>query len=132
MKSRKEDTAMVKKLLRPVLIGACIGALCCMVVLLLLSAFMAAKDIPQSAVVPMAVIAAAFGAFIGGMVSARIAKMKGLLYGAACGLVLYLLVMIAGFAFLKDIRGWYALIKLAILVGSASVGGVIGVNMRKR
>ena len=132
MKSRKEDTAMVKKLLRPVLIGTGVGAICCLVVLLLLATIMATKDVPKAAITPMAVVAAAVGAFIGGIVSARIAKEKGLLFGAACGLVLYLLVMIAGFSVLKDIRGGYAFIKLAVLIVCAAIGGIVGVNAKKR
>ena len=122
---------MVKSLLRPVLVGAVVGAGCCLLLLLAMAAVMAAKDIPKAAVTPMAVVAAAAGAFVGGLVCARIAKMRGLLFGAACGLVLYLIVMIAGFALLREIRGGYAVVKLAVMLGCGAVGGVLGVNMRK-
>lgn len=132
MKSRKEDTAIVKNLARPILIGAGIGALCCLLVLLVMAAVLAAKDIPQTAVTPMAVVAGAFGSFIAGLVAARIARTKGLLFGAATGLLLYLIVMLAGFTVLKDIRGAYALVKMAILIGCGAVGGIIGVNMKKK
>ena len=133
MKSHKEDnTAMVKRMLRPIIIGAVVGAICCALLLLIMAAVMAAQDIPKSAITPMAVVAAAAGSFIGGIVSARIAKERGLLFGAASGLLLYLLVAIAGFALLKEIRGMFILIKLAVMVGSAAIGGVLGVNMRKR
>lgn len=132
-KSHKEDnTAMVKKFLRPVIIGAVVGAIFCMVALLIMAAIMAAQDIPKSAITPMAVVAAALGAFIGGFVSARIAKEKGILFGAACGLLLYLLILVAGFAMLKEIRGVYAIVKLAVMVATGAVGGIIGVNLRKR
>lgn len=123
---------MVKKLLRPVCIGACVGAVCCLLLLLLMSAVMAATDVPKSVVTPMAVVAAAAGAFIGGITAARIAKEKGLLIGAACGLLLFLVVLIAGFAVLKDIRGTYVLVKLLVLIGCGAVGGILGVNLRKR
>ena len=132
MKSRSEDTAMVKRFVRPILIGACVGAVCCLLVLLLLAAVLAATDVPKAAITPLAVVAAAVGAFIGGIVAARMAREKGLLLGAACGLVLFLLVLIAGFAVLKDIRGSYAVIKLLVLIACGSVGGILGVNARKR
>lgn len=132
MRSHQEDSTMVMKWLRPILIGTIAGAICCLVILLLFAAILAAQDIPQMAVTPMAVVAAAVGAFIGGLVCARTAGSRGLIFGAACGALLYLVVMIFGFAMLKDIRGVYALVKLLIMIGSAAIGGVIGVNTKKR
>lgn len=132
MRSRQEESTVVSKWVRPILTGTIIGAVCCLIILMLFAAVLAAQDIPQMAVTPMAVAAAAIGAFIGGMVCARIARVRGLIFGAACGLVLYLVVMIAGFAMLKDIRGWFALVKLLIMTGCGAIGGVIGVNIRKR
>lgn len=132
MRAHQEDSTMVMKWLRPILIGTIAGAICCLVLLLLFAAVLAAQDIPQMAVTPMAVAAAAVGAFIGGLVCARVAGSRGLVYGAACGALLYLIVMIAGFAMLKDIRGVYALVKLLIMIGSAAIGGVVGVNTKKR
>ena len=132
MKSRKEDTAIVKNLVRPILVGAGVGALCCLLVLLIMAAVLAAKDIPQAAVTPMAVVAGAFGCFIAGLVAAKIAGTKGLLFGAATGLLLYLIIMIAVFEVLKDIRSAYALVKLAVMIGCGAVGGIVGVNMKKK
>lgn len=131
MRSRQEDSTMVIKWLRPILIGTIAGAICCLILLMLFAAILTMQDI-QTAVTPMAVIAAAIGAFIGGFVGARSVGSRGLIFGAACGVLLYLVVMIAGFAMLKDIRGWYALLKFVIMTVSAAIGGVIGVNTRKR
>ncbi len=130
--ARQEEASAVVRWIRPILIGAVVGVVCCLLMLLLFAAVMAAQDIPQMAVTPLAVIAAAFGAFVGGLVAAKVAGVRGLVYGAACGAVLFLLVMIAGFIELKDIRGIYALVKFAVMVGCGAVGGIIGVNFRKR
>ena len=133
MKSHKEDSsAMVKRFLRPVIIGAVVGALCCTLLLAVMAAIVASQDIPKAAITPMAIVAAAAGAFFGGFAAARIAKEKGLLIGGACGLLLFILVALAGFAFLKEIRGAYILIKLAVMLVLSALGGVIGVNLRKR
>ncbi len=132
MKTHKEDSAMVKKILRPLIIGVTVGAVCCVLALMAMAAIMAAKDIPKAAVTPMAIVAAAFGAFLGGAAAARISKEKGLLYGAGCGLLLFLLVMIAGFAILRDVRGTLLFVKLAVLVGCGAVGGIVGVNVKRR
>lgn len=80
----------------------------------------------------MAVIAAAIGAFVGGLVCARIAKEKGLLLGLLCGAALYLLILLAGTIWFRDSHSTYIFIKLAILVGCGGVGGVVGVNLKKR
>ena len=133
MKPRKEDSsAIIKRVLRPVVIGTVIGAGGCLLILLLMAAVMASSDIPKAAVTPMAVAAAAIGAFISGIVAARISREKVLMLGAVCGLLLYLLVMLAGFAVLREIRGAYAVVKLAVMIGCAALGGVLGVNMGKR
>ena len=131
MKSRSEDTAMVKKILRPVLVGACMGAVVCLLLLLLMAAVIAAVDVPKAAITPLAVVASAVGAFVGGIVAAKIAKEKGLLFGAACGLILFVLVLVAGFAVLEEVRGSFAVAKLFILIGCGAIGGILGVNSRK-
>jgi len=130
MKARKQETLLVKRL-RPVVIGTAAGVLCCTAVLLIFALLMAVFDIPQIAVTPMAVAAAVVGAFFGGLVCARISGTRGLLYGAACGALMYLLIVIAGFSF-KDVNGLYALVKLIAVLASSSAGGVYGVNMRRR
>lgn len=84
-KSHNEDSAILKRIARPIVIGACVGAISCLLVLLVMAAVMAAQNIPKAAVTPMAIVAAAFGSFIGGIVSAKISGEKGLLYGAGAG-----------------------------------------------
>lgn len=131
MKTRKEDTVLLKTL-RPIIMGTAVGVLCCLIVLLIFALLMASFDIPQAAVMPMAVFAAVIGAFFGGLICARVSGSHGLAYGAACGALMYLLNVIAGFSLSSDIQGWYALIKLVAILLSSSLGGVYGVNMRRR
>ena len=131
-KSHNEDSAILKRIARPVVIGACVGAIACLLVLLVMAAVMAAQNIQKAAMTPMAIVAAAFGSFIGGIVAAKISGEKGLLYGAVAGLQLYVVVIIAGFSVLQDVRGATILIKLAVMVCSSAVGGIIGVNMKRR
>ena len=64
-KSHNEDSAILKRIARPIVIGACVGAISCLLVLLVMAAVMAAQNIPKAAVTPMAIVAAAFGSFIG-------------------------------------------------------------------
>lgn len=132
MKYRQEESTLVSKWVRPLLFGLVAGLLGCAGLLVLCAAIMAMQDIPQMAVTPLAVVAAAVGSVIGGFTCARITRSRGLLGGAACGVLLYFLIMIMGFSVLQDIRGWYALIKLLVMVIGGAVGGVLGVNKRRR
>ncbi len=132
MKARKEDTAMVLKILRPVLWGTVFGALICLLLLFVMAAILTANNVPQAAVTPMAIVAAAIGAFLGGLIAARIAREKGLLIGALTGLLLFVIMAIAGFIFVQDVRGSYAILKAAIFLACGAVGGIVGVNLQRR
>ena len=81
--------------LRPVVIGAVVGALCCTLVLIIMAAIVASQDIPKAVITPMAIVAGAAGSFFGGFTAARIAKERGLLIGGACGLLLFILVAVS-------------------------------------
>lgn len=132
MKTRREDMPIIGKMVRPLVWGIVAGIAVCLLLLLLMAAVMTAKDIPQAAVTPMAVVAAAAGAFTGGLTAARIARENGWLLGAIAGLLLYVLVALCGMIFLQDVNGEYVLLKLGILVACGAVGGMLGVNLRKR
>lgn len=132
MKTRKEEMPIVGKFVRPIAWGLLFGTLVCALLLLVIAAIMTAQDVPQGLVTPLAMVAAAGGSFFGGLISARIAKENGLLIGALCGLLLYVLIAFTGALFFRDAQGQYTLIKLLILTACGAVGGVIGVNLRKK
>ena len=88
-------------------------------------------DLPLGAATPVAVTAAAISAFFAGLTAARVAKCHGLLMGALCGLLLYLIILLIGLA-QGGIDTGYAVIKLASLVIAGAVGGVLGVNGKRR
>lgn len=132
MRSRDRADSVFRRWLRPLLIGLCVGLLCCMALLLLLAALVGSVDVPRTAVVPMAVTAAAVAAFAAGLTVARIAGKNGLLLGAACGLALFLLILVAGFARYTAVDGGTTAIKLAALTVAGAVGGVLGVSRRSR
>ena len=64
-KSHNEDSAILKRIARPIVIGACVGAISCLLVLLVMAAVMAAQNIPKAAVTPMAIVGAARRGFPG-------------------------------------------------------------------
>ena len=131
MRSRQQDSSVVYKIVRPLLWGALAGVLSCLLLLLLMAAVLAVGDVPKTAVTPLAVSAAVVGAGVGGFVTARLRGENGLLFGALCGLLLFVLVMAVGFSLLQQIRGGYALLKLALMLAAGAIGGVLGVNRRR-
>ena len=132
MNEKKVVTFDWHRLVRALLIGVAAGTFFCLLLLLIMAAIVASQDIPTIAVAPMAVISASIGALIGGFFGARIARKNGMLIGLLIGLLLYGLILLAGTIFFQDTSSSFWLIKLAILVACGGVGGILGVNLRKR
>ena len=117
---------------RPVLWGALVGGAVTALLLVLMAVGMTVKDVPQALVAPLATAAAAIGAFVGGLTAARLAGRQGLLLGALCGLLLYALILLTELSNIGDMQAASVLIKWAILIACGAVGGIVGVNLRRR
>lgn len=118
--------------IRPVAISVLIGAVCCALVLLLMSVIVSSQNIPQFAIDPMAIFSICVGGFAAGFCCARIMREGGLAYGALCGVVLTIIVMLAGLAIKDNSFGIPALLKIAFIMLSSMLGGVLGVNTKRR
>ena len=132
MRARTRTPSLFRCWLRPALVGVSVGIIGCVGLLMLMAMVVQSADVPRAAILPLAIAAAAIGAFLAGLTAAAMAGQKGLLMGAACGLALWLLILLAGVARYTGVSGTSALIKLAALVLCGGIGGVLGVNMRKR
>lgn len=132
MRSQNTTGSFTQQWLRPLLIGVAVGIVCCMLLLLAMAAVVKAVDVPRAATLPMAVAAAAIAAFAAGLTAALIARRHGLIIGAASGALLFLVILIAGFIRYTGVDGGYALLKAAVLIVMGGLGGVLGVNRRRR
>lgn len=130
--STRKEVSVATTILRPLGVGLGIGVIVCAVILLIAAAIMTTGILPASAVTPVALAAAAIGAFVGGFVAARLSRERGLLYGAGVGLLLFLLITIVGIVASQEFRGTMMLIKAALTIGFGALGGVLGVNVKKR
>lgn len=127
-KSRSVTVDYVRAVASAVFFGIIVTALIMMVIAIGLSV----ADIPQKVIAPAAIIASALGAFSSGYICSRINGERGFVLGLVCGLVIFALLFITGIAFVPSGGQSMAFIKLfAILVGAA-LGGIIGVNKRKK
>lgn len=131
MRAHDRSPSLFRCWLRPALVGVAVGIIGCIGLLMLMALIVQSVDVPRAAILPLAITAAAIGAFLAGLTAAAIAKQNGLLLGAVCGLVLFLLILLAGVARYAGVNGGNAVLKLAILLLCGSIGGVLGVNLRK-
>lgn len=132
MNTRRENLSVAARIVRPIAFGVGIGVLVCLALLLLAATIMASCQVPQTAVTPVAVAILAVASLVGGFFAARIARERGLLYGAGCGLLLFLITAIAGFGTGEAVQGTLLFLKMALATGCGAGGGVVGVNMKRR
>ena len=93
---------------------------------------MSVRDLPHSAVVPMSILAVAAGTILSGYCCARILREKGLLWGLCCGTVIFLLAFFCELTLLGPVIGPLALYKFIIYAASGMIGGVLGVNKKRK
>lgn len=123
---------MYRGFIRPVLIGLLTGTAACLLLLFAMAAAATSFDIPISAVVPLATIAAAIGAFVGGFVAAKVSRKNGWLLGLLTAAVLFIVTMACGFAFFSELDPPFMTVKFAVMLACGMVGGMVAVNANKR
>jgi len=131
-KGQVTESAGTGRMMRPVAVSVVLGALVCVVLLLLFSVVISAGSVPQSAIDPMAVLAVSAGAFASGLSCAKIVKRNGLVCGLCCGVIFSVIVLICSLAVPGGGLGLGALLKTMLMVFSAMLGGVVGINTRRR
>ena len=121
----------LRRMTRPVLTSLAVGVIVCASTLLLFSLVLSARHIPHALINPMAVFAISVGALASGFCCAKLMRQGGLAYGALCGAMFCLVIMIASFGISDDGFGLSALFKVVFMMLSAMLGGVLGVNTRR-
>ena len=133
MRSRKEEPIWLKQWVRPLVVGVVAGTLTVIVSTVAMAALLLTQDLPQNSVTPLALVTLVIGSFVGGVFAARTANQNGWLIGLATGGVLFFLLMITGgFALLRDVQASHTWVKLAVMLAASAVGGIVGINLRKR
>lgn len=114
-------------LLRGVLVSLAVT----LVALLLLALVLTIWDVPIGVTAYLAVLCLGLGALTGGWISAKKIGEKGLLWGAVCGFVLFLLLLFTGLLFSEQGAGLSPWFRLAVSVLCGAIGGVLGINSRR-
>ena len=114
---------------KSLLLGLGVGVVTATLLLLLCALVITRVAVPGEAIPPMAVAAMGIGSLVGGCAVGLSAKQHGLLLGAVCGTLLYLILLILGVS-RGGVAPAYAALKWAVLTVCSAAGGVLGVNRR--
>lgn len=130
MRARKEKST-IRWAIRPLFWGLAAGIAACAVLLLAAAALMAGGMVPLPWTMPLSLAIATIAAFLGGFVTAAVSRTTGWLFGSLTGLLLCCVLMLVG-VLLGNPNGVGLLLKIALTVGGGAVGGILGVNAKKR
>ena len=117
---------------KPLLTGTIAGVVTAVAVLLLCALMVSCFSLPTGVIRFMAILTVGAGGLAGGYGAARIFQKKGLLIGAAVGVILALILTVAGVLFTREAPAMQSLTKFAILIVSAMIGGILGVNTKQK
>lgn len=126
------ETGDLVRFSRAVALSVGAGALVTFFMLCAFALLMSVRDLPHSAVSPMSILAVAAGTILAGYCCARILRERGLLWGLCCGTVFFLLAFFCELMLLGQPVGILALYKFIIYAASGMIGGVLGVNYKRK
>lgn len=120
------------KYIKVTIIGVLSGT-ATIIALFVVAAFVMDKlNVPLTLIPVVSTIAGALGSFVASFVVCKIIRKKGMLIGFLCGLVLCLIIFIAGNIFSEISLGIGALSKIFAIIIASVIGGVLGVNSKRK
>ncbi len=120
------------RLAKPVMVGTGVVMATLLLLSVLLSVLFSSAGISASVFTPAAVFMLVLASFIGSIFAARLSKAKGLPVGIAVGITVSVILFILNLIFLHNGFGWFLLAKLALILVSGAIGGIIGVNFSNK
>ncbi len=117
---------------KPVLISMAIGILTGMLLLCVMSFVLTKTDVAPTTIPMFGMVSVLVVSFVSGFAAARQTGAKGLAMGAVTGVGLFVIVFLLCLLFSGEEITPMAFLKLTIVVVSAAIGGIFGVNRRKK
>lgn len=118
---------------KSVAIGCITAGVVCMGLLALLSLlFVKGGILPEDLTGLITVIIAGISSFIGAYMAIRISKSNGLIIGGITALILFVILIIAGMICANKTTAADTISKAAVMITSGCIGGIIGVNKKRR
>lgn len=116
----------------PIAVGVCVSVAVCMVLMIVFAAVLSKSNFSETTVLVMSMIAQGVGALCGGFAGARLFGQSGMIIGAASGAVVFLLFTAAALIFGSGGMTIVTVIKLVLMLLCSVLGGICGVNLRKK
>ena len=113
---------------KPIIWGIISGLVSIFVVMILIAFVLTKCDLSESVSLTLATLSIAIGTFLGGFVSAKLFKRRGLFVGLITGLLTFILLVIIALSTTNTGISSLFLIRLVIVAVSSSLGGIFGVN----
>lgn len=118
--------------LKPIFISTTVGLVVCVVMLLLFSTIISVQNIPQMLIDPIANVCICVGSLVSGFLCAKKMRTKGLVWGTCCGVAMSAVILVATLGFSSANLGVSQLFKVIFIMICAMIGGIMGVNSKKR
>lgn len=132
-KEHSETYGIIIRAIRHVGIGVVTGACFCAVLLVIFAfLFLKMQRVPVTALSPVSIGISALGSFLAGLVTGKLSRQRGLLYGAITGVVLFALFLVSNLSVTGIPLSWVALTRMGIMVISGSMGGLLAVSKKKK
>lgn len=130
-KKQPRDGGNLMGIARSIMLNT-ITAMVVMVALTALFAFiMSLVTIPSVVLTGIVMLLLIFVGFASGYLSAKSVRRDGLKVGLTCGVLISLLLFVLS-GVLYDSFGWQCVTKMLVVTAASSIGGVLGVNSRKK
>ena len=123
----KSFSSVMLTIIKAAVAGVLISAL----LLLLFSLVLSKKDIPLGIINPFTAFIIGAASFVSGYLAAKSVKQRGMAVGAGCGAIIFLFVSLLSFMNTFEI-GILAAIKLIVSVIGGAIGGILGVNCKRK
>lgn len=115
------------KVAKPFLIGLITALVVAMAFVMLFAlVFVVMKSIVSSAIIPLSLVSLMLGCFAGGYICGSLSREKGLFYGLAIGLAVFLGAWIIGIAMDEKAFSILVAVKLILLLLAGGCGGRLG------
>ena len=129
---RSGDMPLYKRYAVALAVGGGGGLAALLFAMCLFALAMSAGKLPGSAALLFSGAALVIGAFAAGFLTARLLRKKGLLAGAVSGVWMFMLCCVVGAIAGAEFSGGAILFRMIIAVAAAAIGGVVGVNIKRR
>lgn len=112
--------------------GLAVSAAVCMIFIMLAALVLCMIDASDSIMLIVSLLAVCSGAFTGGFFTSKLRGEKGLISGALCGFMFFIILMVVSMLVNGNSVSVLTLIKLALCLLCSGTGGVVGVNFKRR